>query len=242
MIKLDILAFGAHPDDIELGCGGTLISHVKQGKKIGLVDLTLGELGTRGTPEIRLNEAAEAAKIIGAEIRENLRMPDGFFMNDEENRKKIIQIIRKYKPEIVLCNAPTDRHPDHGMGGKLVKEAAFLAGLRRIETKDDGMLQEAWRPKAVYHYIQYYDLKPTFLVDISGVMDEKIASYKAHKSQFFDPNSTEPATLISAPEFLENIKGRARYFGQYIHAEYAEGFILDNYLGVDNLFDLKTVF
>ena len=242
MIKLDILAFGSHPDDIELGCGGTLISHVKKGKKVGLVDLTLGELGTRGTVEIRLQEAKDAADIIGAEIRENLKMADGFFVNDEAHQRLVIQAIRKYKPEIVLCNAPTDRHPDHGKGGVLVKQAAFLSGLRKIETEENGVAQEPWRPKAVYHYIQYYDLQPTFLVDISDVMDEKIASYKAHKSQFFDPNSQEPETLISKPDFLENITGRARYFGQYIHANYAEGFILDNYIGVDDLFDLKTVF
>lgn len=242
MIKLDILAFGAHPDDIELGCGGTLVSHVKQGKKVGLIDLTLGELGTRGTPEIRLEEAKEAAKIIGADIRENLRMADGFYVNDEAHQRLVIQAIRKYKPEIVLCNAPLDRHPDHGKGGSLVKQAAFLSGLRMIETEFEGKAQEPWRPKAVYHYIQFYDLTPTFLVDISDVMDEKIASYKAHKSQFFDPNSKEPETLISKPDFLENITGRARYFGQYIHAKYAEGFIVDNYIGVEDLFDLKTVF
>lgn len=242
MTKLDILAFGAHPDDIELGCGGTLIAHAKQGKKIGLVDLTLGELGTRGTPEIRLEEAADAAKIMGAEIRENLRMADGFFVNDEAHQKIVIQTIRRYRPEIVLCNAPTDRHPDHGRGGALVKQAAFLSGLRRIETEDNGSAQEPWRPKAVYHYIQFYDLKPSFLVDISHVMDEKIAGYKAHRSQFYDPNSNEPMTLIAQPEFLENIKGRAAYFGQYIGAKYAEGFILDSYIGVDDLFGLKTLF
>lgn len=242
MIKLDILAFGAHPDDIELGCGGTLISHVKKGKKVGLIDLTLGELGTRGTPEIRLQEAEEAAKIIGADVRENLRMADGFFENDEAHQRLVIQAIRKYKPEIILCNAPLDRHPDHGRGGKLVKEAAFLSGLRMIKTEFEGNEQEHWRPKAVYHYIQFYDLKPTFLVDISDSMDEKIASYKAHKSQFFDPNSKEPETLISKPDFLDNIMGRARYFGQYIHAKYAEGFVVDNYIGVEDLFDLKTVF
>ena len=242
MIKLDILAFGAHPDDIELGCGGTLVSHVKKGKKVGLVDLTLGELGTRCTPEIRLQEAADAAKIIGADVRENLRIADGFFENDEAHQRKVIQAIRKYRPEIVLCNAPLDRHPDHGRGGALVKHAAFLSGLRRIETELDGKSQEPWRPKALYHYVQFYDLKPTFLVDITDAMDEKIASYKAHKSQFFDPNSTEPATLISKPDFLENILGRARYFGQYIRATYAEGFILDSYIGVDDLFALKTQF
>lgn len=242
MIKLDILAFGAHPDDIELGCGGTLVSHVKKGKKVGLVDLTLGELGTRGTPEIRLAEAAEAAKIIGTDVRENLRMADGFFENDEAHQRKVIEVIRKYRPEIVLCNAPLDRHPDHGRGGMLVKHAAFLSGLRRIETERNGQAQEPWRPKAVYHYVQFYDLKPTFFVDISDSMDEKVASYKAHKSQFYDPNSTEPATLISKPDFLDNILGRARYFGQYIGARYAEGFILDNYIGTDDLFHLKTVF
>ncbi|MCG9911883.1 MAG: bacillithiol biosynthesis deacetylase BshB1 [Flavobacteriales bacterium] len=242
MNKLDILAFGAHPDDIELGCGGTLIAHAQMGKKIGLIDLTLGELGTRGTPEIRLQEAQDAARIMGAAARENLRMADGYFKNDEEHQRRVIQIIRKYKPEVVLCNAPSDRHPDHGRGSALVVEAAFLSGLRKIETQENGTTQEAWRPKAVYRYVQFYDLQPSFLVDISPVMDEKIAAYQAHKSQFYDPQSQEPATLISQPGFLENIKGRARYFGQYIHAEYAEGFIADNYLGVNSLFDLKTVF
>lgn len=240
--KLDILAFGAHPDDIELGCGGTLVSHVKKGKKVGLIDLTLGELGTRGTPEIRLEEAQEAAKIIGAEIRENLRMADGFFVNDETHRLLIIQILRKYRPEIVLCNAPNDRHPDHGNGAKLVRDAAFLSGLRKIETSHNGENQAPWRPKAVYHYVQFYDLEPDFVVDISDAIEEKMASYKAHKSQFFDPNSQEPETLISKPDFLENIQARSRYYGQFIHAEHGEGFLTESYIGVDDLFSIKTVF
>ncbi len=242
MIQLDILAFGAHPDDVELGCGGTLAMEAAKGRKTGIVDLTLGELGTRGTPEIRLQEAEDAGRILGCAVRENLRLPDGFFRSDEASLYKVIETIRRYKPEILLCNAPHDRHPDHGHGAELVKEAAFLSGLRRIHTFDAGVPQEAWRPKAVYHYIQFYDLKPTFLTDISEAMETKIAGYKAHKSQFFDPESTEPATLISSPDFLDNIRGRAAYFGQYIGAKYAEGFIADHYIGTKSLFDIQTIF
>jgi bacillithiol biosynthesis deacetylase BshB1 len=242
MIPLDILAFGAHPDDVELGCGGTLALEASKGRKTGIVDLTLGELGTRGTPEIRLQEAKEASHILGCAVRENLRLNDGFFRADEASLHRVIESIRRHQPAIILCNAPQDRHPDHGRGAALVKEAAFLSGLRHVKTFDQGVPQEAWRPKAVFHYIQFYDLKPTFLVDISPVMDTKIAGYKAHKSQFFDPESTEPSTLISSPGFLENIRGRAAYFGQYIGAEYAEGFISEHYVGVKSLFDMRTAF
>jgi bacillithiol biosynthesis deacetylase BshB1 len=233
--KLDILAFGAHPDDVELGAGGTLASHKKIGYSFGIIDLTLGELGTRGTPQIRLKEAAAAAKIMGAKIRENLRFKDGFFKNDADHQLEVIKMIRKYQPDIVICNAPEDRHPDHGRGGDLVEEACFYSGLEKIKTK--GL--KAWRPKQVFHYIQYRDLKPTILVDISDVMDIKMKAIKAHSSQFYDPKSKESATLISQPEFLENVLARGSYYGQYINAKYAEGFIVKKLIGVNNLFQLK---
>ncbi len=233
--QLDILAFGAHPDDVELGAAGTLIFHKKIGYAFGIVDLTLGELGTRGTPAIRLKEGAAAAKIMGAKVRENLKFKDGFFKNDEAHQLEVIKMIRKYKPEIVLCNAPEDRHPDHGRAGELVEESCFYAGLEKIKTR--GL--QPWRPKQILHYIQFRDIKPTVLIDISTVMDAKMKAIKAHTSQFYDPSSKESATLISQPEFLENIKNRAAYYGQYINAQYAEGFISKKLLGVNNLFQLK---
>lgn len=233
-VKLDILAFGAHPDDVELGAGGTLISHKKMGYAFGIVDLTLGELGTRGTTQLRLKEAAAAAKIMGASIRENLKFKDGFFTNDAAHQLKVIEVIRKYRPEIVICNAPEDRHPDHGRAGDLLEEASFYAGLEKIKTK--GLLP--WRPKQVLHYIQFRDLKPTILVDISDVIELKMKAIKAHSSQFYDPKSKESATLISQPEFLENVKNRSAYYGQYIKAKYAEGFISKNMLGVKDIFHL----
>ena len=233
--KLDILAFGAHPDDVELGAGGTLISHKKMGYAFGIVDLTLGELGTRGTVQVRLKEAAAAAKIMGAKVRENLKFKDGFFKNDTTHQLEVIKVIRKYQPEIVICNAPEDRHPDHGRGGDLLEEACFYAGLEKIVTK--GL--KPWRPKQVWHYIQFRDLKPTILVDITDSIDIKMQAIKAHGSQFYDPKSKEPATLISQPEFLENVMARGSYYGQYIGAKYAEGFITKKMLGVNNLFQLK---
>ncbi len=237
-MKLDILAFGAHPDDIELGAGGTLIAHVHQGKSVGLIDLTHGELGTRGNKEIRLQEAAKAKEIIGAVTRMNLGMADGFFQNDEKHQKEIIRIIRHFRPEIVICNAPSDRHPDHGRASQLVSDACFYAGLTKISTQWVGKHQEAWRPRFVYHYIQYYDLKPDILVDISNFIDLKMEAIKAHQSQFYNPNSNEPQTLISQPEFLDNVINRASYYGQYIRVKYAEGFITQRISGVKSLFDL----
>lgn len=237
-MKLDILAFGAHPDDIELGAGGTLIAHVHQGKSVGLIDLTYGELGSRGNKEIRLQEAAQAKEIIGATTRMNLGMADGFFQNDEKHQKEIIRIIRHFKPEIVICNAPTDRHPDHGRAAQLVSDACFYAGLTKISTQWVGKYQDVWRPRMILHYIQYYDLKPTILVDISQFIDLKMQAVKAHQSQFYDPNSKEPQTLISQPEFLDNVINRAAYYGQYIGAKFAEGFITQRIPGVNNLFDL----
>ena len=195
-MKLDIVAFGAHPDDVELGCAGTILKEISLGKKVGIVDLTRGELGTRGSAAIRHQEATAAAEILGVTVRENLDMRDGFFTNDEQHQLAVIKMIRKYKPEIVLCNAIDDRHIDHAKGSKLVSDACFLSGLVRIETDIDGVKQEAWRPKLVYHYIQWKNSSPDFLVDISGFVNLKLESIKAYKSQFFDPNNNEPETLI----------------------------------------------
>lgn len=236
MIKLDILAIGVHPDDVELGCGGTLIKEIKRGKKVGIVDLTLGQLGTRGSIEKRLQEAEKAAKIMGIHVRENLEMEDGYFENDAEHRLKIIRAIRQYRPEIILCNAPKDRHPDHGRSSQLVVDAAFYSGLQKIECKDkNGNLLEAWRPKQLYHYIQFYDLKPDFAVNISEEIDKKIEAILAHDSQFYNPNSSEPATLISSPEFLNHTRNRAASLGIQIGVNYAEGFISERILGVENM-------
>lgn len=237
-MKLDILAFGAHPDDVELGCGGTLAKATAAGKKVGIVDLTLGDLGTRGTPEIRLNEAAKAADILGLSARENLRFRDGFFVNDEAHQREVIRMIRKYRPDVVICNAPSDRHPDHGRGSKLVVESAFYAGLRKIETQEDGVAQEAWRPSKVYHYIQFYDLQADFSVDVTGYVDQKMASIMAHSSQFYDPSSKEPATVISSKQFHDSISGRMVEWGRIIGVEHAEGFIVDRTPGVDQITDL----
>ena len=200
-MKLDILAFGAHPDDVELSCAGILLVEKANGKKTGVVDLTVGELGTRGTIEDRRQEAAKAGEILGTEVRVNLSMADGFFKNDESHQKKIIVALRKYRPEIILCNAPEDRHPDHGRSAALITEAAFLSGLRKIPTEDNDELQKEWRPKYVFHYIQDRYLRPDFVVDITNVFDKKIEAIKAHKTQFFNPGSTDPETYISSPDF-----------------------------------------
>lgn len=225
MIKLDILAFAAHPDDVELSCAGTLIKHVQAGKKVGIIDLTQGEMGTRGTAELRLQEAEEARKIVGAEIRENLGLKDGFFNPDgEEELMAVIRMIRKYQPEVVLANAIDDRHPDHGRGGALLKRAVFLAGLRRIETVENGVSQEPWRPGKLYHYIQFRYRVPDFVVDISEYFETRQKAVLAFKSQFYDPSSDEPKTLISSENFMKQIEARAREMGSIIGAEYAEGF------------------
>lgn len=234
-MKLDILAFGVHPDDVELGCAGTLLSAVTQGKKVGIIDLTQGELGTRGTAETRKTEADNAAKILGVTVRENLKMADGFFSNDEVHQRKIIQAIRKYQPEIVLCNAPEDRHPDHGRSSKLVEDAAFLSGLRKVETKDDeGKEQDAHRPTYVFHYIQDRYLKPDFVIDISAFHSKKIESILCYTTQFYDPNSNEPNTYISSPLFLESIKAKGMILGKQIGVEFAEGFITKKIIGFSN--------
>jgi len=238
-MKLDILAFGAHPDDVELGCGGTLMKEVAKGKKVGIIDLTYGDLGTRGTVEIRLKEAALAAELMGLSARENLGFRDGFFQQDETHRLKVIGAIRKYRPEIVICNAPEDRHPDHGRAAELVAEAAFYAGLTKIETHDEnGVSQVAWRPKVVYHYIQFKDLKPDFVVDISDFMEAKMKAILAHASQFFNPNSAEPQTLIASPEFLDYTRHRASNLGIIANLKYAEGFLVRRLPGVNSISDL----
>lgn len=237
-MKLDILAFGAHPDDVELGCGGTLAKEIAAGKKVGIVDLTRGELGTRGSAELRDQEAAAAARILGIAVRENLRMRDGFFQNDEQHQLEVIRMIRKYQPEIVLCNAVDDRHIDHGRGSKLVSDACFLSGLRRIETQIDGMEQAAHRPKLVYHYIQWKNIEPDFVVDISGYNEKRIEAILAYSSQFYDPNSNEPETPIATKNFLESLNYRAQDLGRLIGAQYAEGFTAERYLAVNSLSDL----
>lgn len=238
-MKLDILAFGAHPDDVELGCSGTIAKEVSLGKKVGIIDLTRGELGTRGSVEIRNSESAKASEILGVSVRENLDMRDGFFINDEAHQLKIIQMLRKYRPEIVLCNAITDRHIDHGKGSKLVSDACFLSGLVKIETELNGEKQQAWRPKVVYHYIQWQNIEPDFVVDISGFLDKKMESVLAYGSQFYDPNSNEPVTPIASKNFLDSVKYRAEDFGRLVGVEYAEGFTTERYLAVNSLADLK---
>ncbi|TRX16673.1 bacillithiol biosynthesis deacetylase BshB1 [Flavobacterium franklandianum] len=237
-MKLDILAFGAHPDDVELGCGGTIAKEISLGKKVGIIDLTRGELGTRGSVEIRNQEAAVAAKILGVSVRENLDMRDGFFQNDESHQLEIIKMLRKYKPEIVLCNAIEDRHIDHGKGSKLVSDACFLSGLIKIETELDGVKQDAWRPKLVYHYIQWKNLNPDFVVDISGFNEKRIEAILAYSSQFYDPNSNEPETPIASINFLESLNYRAQDMGRLIGTDYAEGFTVERYLAVNSLGNL----
>ena len=238
-MKLDILAFGAHPDDVELGCGGTIAKEVANGKKVGIVDLTRGELGTRGTAETRDQEASDAAEILGVTVRENLAFADGFFVNDKNHQLEVIKMIRKYQPEIILCNAIDDRHIDHGKGSKLVSDACFLSGLIKIETKIDGKLQEKWRPKQVYHYIQWKNIEPELAVDVTGFIDTKMASVLAYKTQFYDPNSKEPQTPITSKNFTDSIKYRSRDLGRLIGVEYAEGFTVERYVAVESLFDLK---
>jgi N-acetylglucosamine malate deacetylase 1 len=238
-MKLDILAIGVHPDDVELSCSGTLLKHISIGKKCGILDLTSGELGTRGSGPLRLQEAAEAAKIIGVGVRENLGMADGFFKNDKEHQLEIIKKIREYQPEIVLCNAVSDRHPDHGRAAQLISEACFYSGLRKIETILNGKKQDAWRPKAVYHYIQDWQLKPDFVVDVAPFIDKKMEAIKAFKSQFFDPNSSEPESPISVKNFFDVVLGKMSVFGRDAGYEFAEGFTYERVPGVENLFDLK---
>ena len=237
-MKLDILAFAAHPDDVELSASGTLMRYVAEGKKVGIIDLTEGELGTRGTVETRYEEAADASKIMGLSARENLRMPDGFFEDNAENKRLIIEQIRKYQPEIVLANSISDRHPDHGRAGKLVEDACFLAGLRKIETSFEGQEQLPHRPRLVAHYIQDFYLEPSFVIDVTDYVDRKIEVIKAFKTQFYDPNSPEPSTPISGEEFFDFIKGRMLNMGRPAGMRYAEGFIISRVFGVKDLFEV----
>lgn len=234
-MKLDILAFGAHPDDVELGCGGTIAKEIANGKKVGIIDLTRGELGTRGSAEIRDNEAKNAAAILGVSVRENLNMRDGFFVNDEEHQLAIIRMIRKYQPNIVLCNAIDDRHIDHGKGAKLVADACFLSGLRRIETQFDSISQQAWRPKNVFHYIQWKSLKPDFVVDITGFNDIRIKAIMAYESQFYNPDTNEPETPIATKNFLDSLKYRSQDLGRLVGVDFAEGFTSEKLVTVNNL-------
>lgn len=238
-MKLDILAFGSHPDDIEISMGGTILHYVSEGKKVGIVDLTEGELGTRGTVESRYAEADAASKFMGIETRVNLQMKDGFFQHDEENLMKIIEQIRRFKPEIVFANSITDRHPDHAKGAKLVAEAAYLAGLSKIKSNWNGVDQHAHRPRLTLHYIQDYLISPTIVFDVSAFMDKKIEAIKCYKTQFYDPTSTEPATPISGKDFFDFVRGRMKEFGRPIGAEYAEGFTSNKLLGISDLFQLK---
>lgn len=230
--KLDILAFGVHPDDVELGCAGTLLMAVAEGKKVGIVDLTRGELGTRGSAELRLQEATRAAEIMRVTVRENLEMADGFFEANETNLRKIIRSIRRYQPDIILANAPEDRHPDHGRSAKLVSDAAFLSGLRKIITEDEGMEQTAWRASYVFHYIQDRFIQPGFVIDISPFMEQKMEAILAYGSQFYSNDSKEPTTYISTPQFLETVKARAMMLGKRIGVAYAEGYISEKIIGL----------
>ena len=233
-MKLDILAFGVHPDDVELGCAGTIMAAIDQGKKVGIVDLTRGELGTRGTPTTRTQEAAAAAKIMGVDVRENLDMADGFFTNDEAHQRKIIALIRKYQPDVILANAPEDRHPDHGRSAKLVSDAAFLSGLRKVETMHEGITQNAWRPAYTFHYIQDRFIQPSFVIDITAYMERKMEAVLAYGTQFTNADTSEPQTYISSPQFLETVKARALMLGKRIGVGYAEGYITEKIIGFSN--------
>ncbi len=237
-MKLDILAIGAHPDDVELGCAATLAKEIAHGKKVGILDLTRGELGTRGTAEIRDQEATEAAKILGVSVRENLGLADGFFENNKEAQIEIIKVLRKYQPDIVLCNAIDDRHIDHGKGSKLASDACFLSGLQKIETSLNGSSQSKWRPKHVYHYIQWKNIEPDFVVDVSGYLDKKLEAVLASKSQSHSTSSKEPETPISSTNFKDSLTYRAQDLGRLIGVEHAEGFTVERFVAVQTLYDL----
>ena len=241
--KFDILAFGVHPDDVELGCSGTILASVAEGKKVGIIDLTRGELGTRGSAEIRRQEAANAAKVLQVTARENLEMADGFFQNDETHQLKIIEVIRKYRPEIILCNSTEDRHPDHGRSAQLVEAAAFLSGLRKIGTSYQGGKQQEWRPKYVFHYLQDRFLQPDFVFDISDFIEDKLKSVLCYKTQFYNPDLDEPETYISSPDFFDAVKARAMMLGKRIGVKYAEGYITKKMVGIksfDSLIQYST--
>lgn len=238
-MKVDVLAIGVHPDDVELSCSGTIIKMIAEGKKVGLVDLTQGELGTRGSGGLRLEEAANAADFMKASFRDNLGMRDGFFQHNDENLIKIAKVIRKYQPEIVLANAVSDRHPDHGRAAKLVSDACFISGLVKVEIPDEnGEPYDRWRPKAVYHYIQDNHIDPDFVIDITDHIEEKMKAILCYKSQFYDPNSKEPESPISSMNFLESVKAKNRVFGRPLNYDFAEGFTVERTIGVNSLFDL----
>lgn len=236
--KLHILAIAAHPDDIELSCAGTLIKHAQAGQAVGIIDLTQGELGTRGTPAIRSQEAQDAAKIMGMVVRECAGMADGRFRNDDAHQVRLISYIRHYQPEIVIANALSDRHPDHGRGGRLIADACFYSGLRKITTDWNGVPQEAWRPKRVYHMIQDRHYEPSFIVDISGTFNKKMEAIRCYKSQFHDPASGEPVTYIATEGFLNNIMYRDSLLGKRIGTQYGEAFHTENVPGISSLDDL----
>ena len=238
MKKIDILAFGAHPDDVELGCAGTILLQVSLGYSVGIIDLTRGELGTRGTASIRIKEAELAKRKMEVSFRKNLGFQDGFFANNENNKLEIIKLIRYHNPSIILCNANEDRHPDHGRAATLIYDACFLSGLEKIKTNINGVNQNPFRPKALYNYIQYNDIKPDFIVDISSFMEKKMDIIKSYKSQFYNPNSKESETIISKKEFLNLVVNRSADLGRFISTDYAEGFLVHRYVGVNNLFDL----
>lgn len=238
-MKLDLLVLAVHPDDAELGCAGTIIKHIAQGKKVGIIDFTKGELGTRGTAETRTEESKNATAIMGIHVRENIGIRDGFFKNEEEHQLQVMKMIRKYQPEIVLTNALYDRHPDHGRASDLANDAIFLSGLRKIETSIDGVWQEPWRPRLTLQYIQDTYIKPDIIIDVSAQMEQKIEAIKAFKTQFDSANDDEPQTYISTPAFLQAVIARAREMGKNIGAEYGEGFTSRKLLGVDSLFDLR---
>lgn len=238
-LKLDILVLASHPDDAELGCGGTIAKHIALGHRVGVIDFTRGELGTRGTVQTRDAEALESSKILGLSIRENLNFRDGFFQNDEAHQIEVARVIRKYQPEIVLANAVYDRHPDHGKGAGLSFDSCFIAGLAKVETSDAGTKQLPWRPKALYHFIQSQYIQPDFIVDISEHWEKKMDAIRAFKTQFYDPQSKEPETYISNPLFMNLLESRAQEFGHAIGVKFGEGFTVRRSIGVDNLFSLR---
>ncbi len=237
-MKLHILAIAAHPDDIELGCAGTLIKHARAGQNVGIVDLTEGELGTRGSVATRYEEARLAAEVMGIKVRENARMADGFFKNDEEHVRRLIPYIRRYQPEIVIANALEDRHPDHGRGGRLIADACFFAGLSKIATEWQGTAQQPWRPKKVYHIVQDRLMEPSFIVDITDTFEQKMEAIRCYRSQFHDPASNEPATYIASARFLENVEARDAIMGKKIGVKYGEMFVSENTPGISTLDDL----
>lgn len=237
-MKLDILAFAAHPDDVEMSCGATIAKYTSQGRQVGIVDFTMGQMGTRGTPELRLEEAAKAAEVLKLAVRENLGFEDIYFQNDIEHQTRVVEMIRKYQPEIIIANAPKDRHPDHGKAAEVVKSAIFLSGLKKLETEVDGMAQTPWRPRSLYHYIQSNMLKPDFVEDVSEFWEQRNESIRAFASQFHDPNSSEPETFISSPEFMLMLDARGKMLGQSIGAKFGEGFVVNRNLGVSDMFSL----